>query len=91
MQTIVSLFLLTITDDFQVQWKPLNVITMRQTESESIDRRVTICNLLLIQIVIYLAVTWDFAFLNQFDHMNQMIPFSMITLSSFQRCIPGIA
>jgi hypothetical protein len=68
-----------------LQWKPLNVITLGQMESDNINRMITITDCLLIQKGCLLVI-WDLLNLGQFDHINQMITLSVITLSGLH-CI----
>jgi hypothetical protein len=63
-----------------VQWKPLNLITLGQRESDDINRMITISDLPLIKST-YLLVMLDLVNLRQFDHINIMITLSVITLS----------
>ncbi len=63
-----------------IQRKPLNVITLGQRESDNINRMITISNCLLKQKA-FLLFIWDLLNLGQFDHINQKITISVITLS----------
>jgi hypothetical protein len=63
-----------------VQWKPLNVITLGQRESDNINQMITISSCLLIQSDRLLGI-WALLNLGQFDHINRMITLSVITLS----------
>jgi hypothetical protein len=63
-----------------VQWKPLNVITLGQRESENINRMITISDCLLIQSDCLLVIL-DLINLGKFDHINRVITLSVITLS----------
>jgi hypothetical protein len=63
-----------------MQWKPLNVITLGQRESDNINRMITISDRLLIQSACLLVI-WDLLNLRHFDHINRMITLSVITLS----------
>ena len=63
-----------------IQWKPLNVITLGQMESDNFNRMITITDCLLIQKGCLLVI-WDLLNQGQFDHINRMITLSVITLS----------
>jgi hypothetical protein len=63
-----------------IQWKPLNVITLGQMESDNINQMITITNCLLIQKSCLLFI-WDLVSMGQFDHSIHKITLSVITLS----------
>ena len=63
-----------------IQRKPLNVITLGQRESDNINRMITISNCRLIQSTNFLFFG-ELVNLGQFDHSNQMITLSVITIS----------
>ena len=67
----------------KVQWKPLNVITLGQRESDNIIRMITISK--SPSPIKYLTKS-NMTKLGQFDHINRMITLSVITLSGFH-CI----
>jgi hypothetical protein len=66
----------------EIPWKPHNVITLGQRESDDINQMITKCNCLLIQSTYYFMVIWDLVNLEQFDHSNWMITLSVILASS---------
>ena len=53
-----------------MQWKSLHVNTMGQTESDNINKMITISDLVLIQLLTYETVIWDLVNLSQFDRIN---------------------
>ena len=55
------------TGQLRVQWKPLNVITLGQRETDNINRKIT------------MGPDKE----GKFDHVNQIITLPVITLSSF--------
>ncbi len=68
---------------FKLQWKPLDVSTLGQRESDNINQMITISDCPLIQKGCLLVI-WDLLNLGQFDHINRMIILSVITLSGLQ-------
>ncbi len=64
-------------------WKPLNVITLGESESDKISQIKIISDLLLIQST-KLTVFWDLINQGSFDPINKMKTLLVIPLSGFQ-------
>jgi hypothetical protein len=67
---------------YQIQWKPLYVITLGWSQSDNIYGMTTISNLLPIGRN-KATVSWDLVSLGHFDHINWMITLSVKTLNRF--------
>ena len=68
----------------QVQWMPLNEITLGQTITDHINRIITVYKLQ--PMLGYNGVIW--VNLDKFDSINWLIPLSLITLSLYFYCEP---
>jgi hypothetical protein len=66
-----------------LQWKPLNVITLGESESDNISQMIIISDLLLKQST-KLTVLLDLINHGTFDPINQMKTLLVIPLSGFQ-------
>ncbi len=65
------------------QWKPLDVITLGQRESDNINQMITISDCHLLQNSSSLII-WDSVNLGLFDHINRMLTLLVITLCSYK-------
>jgi hypothetical protein len=72
-----------------IHWRPLIVITLGQTLTDSIHRMITITKQISIQSML-LRDIWGLFDLGQFDPINQMILLTMIPLSGIHCSIASI-
>jgi hypothetical protein len=56
--------------DFEIKWKPLNVITLGEQESDNINQMISISILLLTQNNQYM-ISWDWVSLSQIDRITE--------------------
>ena len=68
--------------DFKIQWKPLNVITLGQRETDIINRLITWTKQAL-RLIDWKNAKWASNNFELIDHINQMIALTMITLCGF--------
>ena len=75
---------------YLIQWKPFNVITLGQRETDNINRMITISKLTRHQHKVKTSELGQDN-LGKFDHNKRMITLSVITLSGFHCIIIAVS